>query len=691
MKPEPLFIDFETASTVDLKKAGLYNYARHSSTFIWCMGFVLGDEPAADIWYGNQPFPDRIKNHVAAGGLVVAHNAPFEINIWNAILAARYGLPSLSPEQCECTMARCYAMSLPPALVDAAPALGIRTGKDEEGHRLMLRMCKPVRWEGSIPLWLPQQKQFTFLGQRYPGAWALQRLGTYCKIDVDVEREVYRRTVALSAKERQVWQMDFEINNRGVMFDQQTLNAALQMKDQIVEELNAELNQITKGVVPKHTSLIALRGWITERTGLEVQSLDKNAIEEWLAREDLPPDVKRAVEIRKLAGRSTSVAKLEAINALAGPDGRVRNLFQYHGAGPGRWAGRGVQPHNMPRDLPQPETVDEMIEIIRSGNIRWLDALYDTPLTVISQVLRAFIVPGPGNRLMAGDWSNVEGRGIAWLAGEEWKLQAFRDADANPDGPDVYEQTYARVFDVPVESVAKDDRQVGKVIELSAGYQGWVGAFHRMGEVYGVHVEDDFAARALGAWRDAHPRIRQYWHNLEWAAIDAVIKPGTVTCEGAPGREVRFRKVGSFLWVLLPSARVLCYPYPVVRTLLVHDKPKTVLTYMTVPSADDRKSGRIVEDPKNTNRFAYVSTYGGKWSENITQAICRDILTDAMLLCESVELPVVFHVHDEPMVEGRFNEDDLTMFKAIMNKSPTWAPDFPVVADCWLADRYIKA
>jgi DNA polymerase len=375
-----------------------------------------------------------------------------------------------------------------------------------------------------------------------------------------------------------------------------------------------------------------------------------------------------------------------------------------------------VQPHNFTRDLPEPHEVEEILRLIREGSVRWLDMAYGEPSIMISKCLRGFIKAGSGRALMGGDFANVEGRGLAWLAGEEWKLEAFAECDFSPDLPDMYVRAYAKTFNVNPSAVTKEQRQIGKVEELAFGYQGGVGAFRTMGKNYNVlvvpKITEGILHRRKGAlviteaqaddfkrgWRDAHPRVKQYWYDLQDAAIRAVQFPGEIFGAGAPGRAVKFRKRGSFLWCRLPSGRTLCFPYPAVY----NDEYGPQLSFKSVPDAvvwarfvSEKEQGKpnttyIVDEPGNAREWCRISTYGGKLSENITQAICRDLLAEAMLRVEAAEFEIVLHVHDEVIVEGVFNEKSREHFERLMCQVPVWAAGFPIKAGCWLSERYIK-
>ena len=673
-----LHIDFETRSAVDLREVGLYNYARHPTTDVWCMAWAIGDmEPALipvahpDHKSGLAPWVGHVRN----GGKVYAHNAPFELAIWNNIMVPRYGWPELKPEQTYCTMAMAYAMGLPGSLEDAALAMGIDMKKDIEGRALMLRMCRPRSTKGGDIVWWDDEDK-------------LARLYEYCKQDVRVERELHKRLMPLSDRERQVWLMDYRINQRGVQVDLPSANAAIKLADAMKVRYDNELAEITNGAATSVTALAPLKEWLNEQGCHQaLAGLAKADVSELLARNDLPAAARAALTVRQEAGKASN-AKFNVMALQAGEDGRLHNLVQYHGAATGRWAGRAVQVHNLPRNMPDADVVERILELVRNGEHDAIDAIFGPPLTMVSSCLRSFFTAAPGKRLVAGDFSNVEARGAAWMAGEQWKIEAFIAQD-HKTGPDVYRLGASKLLGVAVEAVTPEQRQShGKVPDLAFQYQGSVGSGRTMGKTYGVFATDDEWRDRCGVWRAAHPRIVRTWYDIQGAAIRAVENLGNVYECGAAGRQAKFRKVGSFLWCLLPSGRAICYPYP--KILQGEFGPQ--LTYMTLPSPDDRRKGKIVYDPLNSSNWARVSTYGGSLFNNIVQGMCRDILAETMLNMEAAGLPVVLHVHDEAVGEGdeAIAEEKRLVMQQMMRTPPAWAKGFPLWADCKVMVRYGK-
>ena len=665
-----LHIDFETRSAVDLKTVGLDNYSRHPTTDAWCMGLTFDDEPVicipADEMRKKHIIRSSILRHAREGGLVVAHNAAFELAIWNNIMVPRYGWPELKPEQCRCTMAMAYAMALPGALEKAAAAVGIDMQKDMTGHRLMLQMCKPKpNKDGTLEWWDDADK--------------LKKLYEYCRQDVRVERELEKRLMPLSAAEQRLWVLDHKINQRGIYVDHDSVSAATKIVQAEQDRLNNEMRRVTGNFVGFCTETARITKWVQSR-GVMVGGFAKADVLDALDG-PLPDDVRACLELRREAGKS-STAKLRAMTEAAGADGRLRGTLQYHGAATGRWAGRKVQLHNLPRPKIGHDEIERALALMRSETdpvraAQALSVLYGPPLDIISWSLRGMLRAAPGNDLLVADFANIEGRGLAWLAGEDWKLDAFREFDAGT-GPDLYLVAASRVYRKPIDECGPH-RQTGKVSELSLGYQGGLGAFRKMEKALGIKLglSDDEVQTAKQGWRDAHPAIVRYWYALEDAALSAVLTPGQTFSVGAPGRQVKFKVKGSFLWCLLPSGRALCYPYPKVKPIETPwGEMKDAVHYMTVDGT--------------TNKWIETHTYGGKLSENVTQAICRDLLAASIERVEKAGFPVVLHVHDEVVSELPKDKGDFEEFKQLCAATPPWAAGLPVTTEGWRGIRYRK-
>lgn len=689
-----LYIDFETRSPVDLKTAGLYNYATDPRTEVLCLGYAFSDAGVC-LWaaHGNNTIQlSSVHDFIRKGGTVVAHNAAFELAIWNHICVPRYGWPELKPEQVHDTMAMAYAMALPGSLENASAAVGLAVEKDMAGHRLMLSMCKPKE-DGTYK----------------EDPESLHRLYEYCKKDVEVERQLYQRLLKLPQAEHALWVLDQAINQRGLYVDIPAIKAAIQIVEKEQARLNNEMRKATGGAVATCTATGQLADWIRSQ-GVPIEGVAKADVLDALATDGLPGSVRKALTLRQEAGKS-STSKLKAMLESAASDNRIRGTMQYHGAATGRWAGRRIQIQNYPRPpkwLEDPELQDEILCGIRDGFApETISMLYGPPMEVLSGCLRAFITAAPDHELMACDYSNIEGRVLAWSAGEQWKLDAFirydtfkLDSDGNkiPDGkgdferegPDLYNVTYGECFDLDPYDVDKGQRQIGKVQDLAFGFGGGVGAGQSMARIYNVFVEDRIMDEWKVRWRNKHPMIVKYWYALEEAAIAAVRNPGHKFTAGAKGREVTYLKSGSFLFCRLPSGRCLCYAYPEIRTIQAPWGDKEGLTYMTMLDSTQRKTKKQYPDPKSDGSWARIGTYGGSLSENNTQAIARDLLGHALPNLEAAGYPTVFHVHDEAVAEIPTGFGSVEEMARVMTQLPPWASGLPVAAAGWRSGRYRK-
>ena len=578
------------------------------------MAYAFGDEPVQIwAWEALGSLWD-VHLHVREGGLVYAHNASFELALWNEVMVPRYGWPVLRPEQTRCTMAMAYAMALPGALEDVSPALGIEQRKDAKGKRIMLKLAKPKK-DGTF--WTPEQDPEEF-----------QRLYDYCKQDVVVERAAHARMRELSTSEQGLWVLDQKINNRGILVDIPSINKAIKLVGEEQKRLNGEMLKTTGGVVGKCTEVQMLIRWIASQ-GVVIEGVAKAALLDTLAGE-LPPQVRQALKLRQEAAKS-SLAKFTAMIERAASDGRVRGIHQFHGASTGRWAGRGVQFQNVPRprgDM-KPKEIEDVFAHLTERD--YVDTCYGPVLDALVDCVRGMVIAPPGKDLISVDFSAVEARVLAWLAGQESVLEIFRTTGK------IYEHAAAGIYHVPASEVSKSQRQVGKTAVLALGYGGGKGAFQKMAENYGVKVTAAEADEIKVAWREANPDIVQYWYDLDSAAINA-LTGGGIERAGAPGRQVAFKRSGSFLWCQLPSKRVLCYPYPEIRTVETPwGAERDALTFMTVVAGGTFT--KDIPDPCNSGKWKRVSTYGGSLAENLTQAVARDLLAASRCVSTNIMPP----------------------------------------------------
>lgn len=673
-----LFGDFETRSACDLRKAGADVYARHPSTELLCFGFAFEEEaPGILLPDGSSPkfagtSPDavyRVMDYIDKGGTFVAHNAPFELVIWNEVCVKKYGWPKLDPKQVICTMAQAYAMSLPGSLEKCCPAVGMKVVKDMAGARVMHQLAQPrkVSPEGAVTWWTQEAVPEKF-----------EKLYRYCMQDIVVTRDLFKRLLQLSHEEFETWLLDRKINDRGVGVDVSAIQKAIAIVDSEKRRLDLEMRELTSNAVSTCNAVRDLALWLN-LNGVRVEGVAKEHVLDALATEGIPPLCRKALLLRQEAAKA-STAKLKAM-LLGQSDGRVRGTLQYHGANTGRWAARRMQLHNLPRPKLKQRDIEDVFDILNTGgelSRDTIDMFYGSPLSVLSDCLRGFLCAAPGNDLIAADLSQIEARMLAWLAGEEKKLDVFRR------GESVYERAAADIYHVQPEEITEEDprRQIGKVSELACGFQGAVNAFQSMAGNYGIKIPDKEADEIVKAWRAANPRIVCYWYELENAAIHAVLKPGQSFPAGIHERAVHFKMVGSFLWCQLPSKRVLCYPYPEVKSrLMPWGKMKDCLSYMSENSV--------------TRKWERCHTYGGSLAENCTQACARDILVGAMKLVESFPefpFPVVLHVHDELIAEipEALPPDTLAIFEALVSEVPDWAAGLPIACKGWRGKRYRK-
>lgn len=664
-----LFCDLETRSAVNLKKTGSWRYAEDPSTDVYVACWAIGDGPI-ETWYPGQPVPPAIIEHIESGKWFSAHNIGFEYPMVNLLLAPRYGWPKLRIDQLHDTAAEAATMGLPRSLEDVGRVLGLKIQKDVEGHALMMRLCRPRRIEdtGAYVWWDDPER--------------LRRLAEYCATDVRVAREVFRRVRRLPDDERRIWELDQKINERGVKVD-----VALAVKLQAIVEtakkdLDGRMRALTRGAVPKCSNATGLVRWLNDQ-GVQTESCAKAAVTAMLARRDVPARVKDALTLRRTAAKA-STAKLAVMQTAACADGRLRGMFRYHGAATGRWGSLLVQLHNLIRKSPGgPITL--AVETVLNYGYDGVQLLYGDPMAFASSMLRPCLMADEDEELYTADLAQIEARMIAALAGEMGVLDVFRA------GEDVYCHAATGIFGRTITKKDDQERQVGKVGILSLGYQGGPVAFGAMAKNYNLDIASayDSVTRAADpyqiehaetgwknytgdmseeayvtadlikqAWREANPNIVQFWRDLEYAVFRAVrtrlpVRVGTLLVQVVPlaGRD--------YLWLRLPSGRLLCYTDPVIATVETRwgaDK-QTVLAWTT----DSR-----------TKKWVRRSLYGGLLAENATQASARDVLVGGMLRLDAAGYQIVGHVHDEVILTIKHGAGSVDQIRDLMTERSDW-------------------
>lgn len=671
MLARTLHLDAETRSAAPLKQCGISAYAEHPSTEVLCICYAFDDEPVKT-WVRGQPAPAEMIAHLKAGGLFVGHNVFFEIAILNMLhKRAPHVWPAVDVKNARCTMIGSRMLAVPGALDKAGEILGIAHQKDKAGHRLMMRLCKPNK----AGQWVGEDDDFV-------------KLAAYCADDVRAERDLDKILPVLPPSERPIWELDHKINSRGVQIDLRSVDRLIELVEAEASRLKVRTAELTGGTVTSPSKVAQMLAFL-ETEGVKTDNLKKDTVNRML-KGDVGSDCARELlEIRRMFAKA-STAKLKAMRRGVCEDGRIRDLLAYLGADTWRWAGRRVQTQNLVR-LPEKFNVDEALEwIFEEHAAELLSGWYGSVLEVVSWLLRPMLMAAPGKKLMGGDYANIEGRVLAWAAGEDWKLQAFRDYDAGT-GPDLYKVAYGRSFGIAPEDVTKPQRQIGKVEELALGYQGGLGAFQSMAVNYGITVvpfltadnagnevlSEDQVREIVQGWRGAHPATKNLWYRCEEAAISAVKNPGKIY-EAGP---VQYRAYGDFLKCRLPSGRTLSYPFPSVE-YKQNDLGHRARWILSTWGTDSRKGGK---------RWCERQPYGGMLVENLVQAIARDLLAFAQPRLEAAGYSIVMHVHDEIVCEVDEDFGDPEEFAAIMCELPPWAKGLPVtVGEPWQGKRYLK-
>lgn len=649
VKHRTLHLDLETYSSVDIAKSGLYKYVDSPDFEILLLAYAWDDDPVQvlDLTGGHPAELDAVIAAMENPDITkVAHNCAFERTCLRKYLGC-----SVFANEWQDTMILAAMNGLPQSLDAAGAALRLQDQKIKEGTSLISYFCKPCK-----PT-ISNGGRTRNLPCHAPDKW--ERFKTYCARDVEVEREIFRRLSVVAAYvpdwERRVFELDSRINDRGVLVDLDFVESAMAVDRAFNDKHFAEMQRLTG--LDNPGSVAQLKQWL-ESVGVSCDSLNKQTVAD-LIEQTTDPTIRRVLELRQQLGK-TSIKKYETMHAAACHDGRVRGIMQYYGAGrTGRWAGRIVQPQNLPQN--HLDQIDIVRGIVRDRDLDTLETLYDNVPDTMSQLIRTALIAKPGHTFLVADYSAIEARVIAYLAGEQWRMDVFAN------GGDIYCSSASAMFHVPVEKHGINGhlRQKGKIAELACGYGGGVGALKAFGADK-MGLSDDEMQSIVAQWRAASPSIPRFWKETEKAVKHALRTPGRAfTVQPCGVKYIRDRMA---LRCILPSGRQLAY---------------------WAAHLDAYGSIRFMGQNQTTRKWEQMETWGGKLVENIVQAFARDCLAVAMLRLDAAGFNIVFHVHDEVIVEapeGSHWED----VADIMGQPIDWAPGLLLRGDGYETKFYRK-
>lgn len=653
-----LYIDVETYSSVDIKESGAYKYIESPDFEILIIGYALDDGPVkiVDLAQGEE-MPEEFEEALLDPDCVkVAHNAVFERLSFKRI---GYNVPA---EQWYCTSVKAAYCGLPLSLDGVSKALNLTDKKLDTGKALIKYFscpCKATRVNGMRTRNYPKHA---------PEKWEMYK--EYNRYDVLAEREIFHKLekYEIPEIERRMYVLDQNINDRGILVDMELAKSAIDVDNTYTSMLVQHAQQLTGLENPNSPTQI--RQWIEKKTGSVVLSLSKETMPDLFKEFADYPDVIELLNIRKKLSK-TSIKKYYAMINCAMSDNRVRGTFQFYGANrTGRWAGRLLQLQNLSKN--HISHIEVPRELIRARDWETVEIMYDDVADILSQLVRTALIASPGKVFSVADFSAIEARVISWLANEKWRMDVFRG-----DGK-IYEATGAKMFNVPISSITKGSvlRDKSKISELALGYEGSLGALKRMGGER-MGLSDTEMMSLVRKWRMANPAIVDMWKEIDEASKEAVRyrRPVTCTC-----RNIIFDCDGEFMTIQLPSGRKLFYYHPRFKDKKIgrSTMPTQVLCY----------EGVVQE----TKQWGEIDTYGGKLTENIVQAISRDLLGNSMLNLENSEYYPVCHIHDECLVEvpEENAKEYYEEMAYIMSTPPDWASDLPLRADGYTTPFYLK-
>ena len=641
-----LEMDIESFSDVDLIKCGVYAYADSPAfeILLFAYSFDGGETQIIDLAQGEK-LPAEVEEAIFDVSVTkTAYNANFE----RTCLSKYFGR-YIPPESWHCSAVQAAMLALPRSLEDVGRVLGLDEQKMKEGKELIRYFCvpcKPTKANGGRTRNLPRHA---------PEKWELFK--TYCKRDVDVEKAIRRKlhNFPIPESEMELYRLDQRINDRGVLVDMGLVEQAIACERLHKEVVTKRAYELTGLENPN--SVAQLKGWLGDK-GMEAESLSKKAVADMIAETD--GEVEELLRLRLMLAK-TSVKKYEAIERSACSDGRVHGMLMFYGANrSGRWSGKNVQLHNLPKNyLPDLELARELV---KQGRFEDIELLYDSTPNVLSELIRTAFIPKPGCRFAVADFSAIEARVLAWLSGEQWRLDVFTSHGK------IYEASASSMFHVPVEEITKASplRQKGKLAELGLGFGGASGALVSMGALDMGLTEEELPP-LVAAWRKANPHITQFWWDVDAAAIKAVTEK-----QKTKVGKIIFEYKSGILFITLPSGRKLSYVKP---RMAVNRFGRDGLTY---------------EGISENKKWSRIETYGPKLVENIVQGTARDLLAEAMLRVEKKGYPIVMHCHDEIIAEVPEGSGSVDEMCEIMAVQPKWAEGLPLRADGYSCSFYQK-
>lgn len=651
-----LAIDVETYSEVDIAKAGAYRYCNDSSFEILLFAYAFDDEPVQIVDLANdEDIPEEVREALMDPNVLkTAFNANFERNA----ISNDFVMIDCPPEQWDCTMIRALRLGLPGSLDMVGKALKFPEDKQKmkEGKALIQYFCKPCKSTKS------NGGRTRNLPEHAPEKWELFK--EYCKQDVEVERNIRKALEQFPVldSEKELWNLDQEINDRGVAVDMELIEKAIECDEEFTARNKLRAIKLTG--LDNPNSPTQIKNWVGEKLGHEITSLTKDSIPELIKEaENLGADeVIEMLKLRQLMGK-TSVKKYQAMKEARCSDGRVHGLLQFYGANrTGRWAGRLVQVQNLPQN--HLEDLDDARNFLKNGDFDAIEMIYDSVSDTLSQLIRTAFVPSEGNIFMVADFSAIEARVIAWMAKEKWRMDVFKD------GGDIYCASASRMFGVPVVKHGENGhlRQKGKIAELALGYGGAGGAIRAFDKA--GSIPDEELPKLVSDWRNASPNIVNLWWDVDKAAKKAITDRTTVTLEKY---HLKFIYNPGVLFIELPSKRRLSYIRPGIEP---NSWGSMIITY------------EGMEQTKHT--WTRLETYGPKLVENIVQATARDCLGITMQRITAKGYNIVFHVHDELILDVPKDFGSLEEVNKTFGEPIPWAPGLLLNADGYTCNYYMK-